>query len=60
MRLVRFKYPISSLTDFFYVTDLIFKNQAMNVKDKQGGHFVNDLLRTEFHKYVTYSHSTSV
>lgn len=30
--------------------DLIFKNQAMNVKDKQGGHFVNDLLRTEFHK----------
>ncbi|KAH6910410.1 Cwf15/Cwc15 cell cycle control protein [Coprinopsis sp. MPI-PUGE-AT-0042] len=28
--------------------DLIFKNQAMN--DKKGGEFVNDLLRTEFHK----------
>ncbi|KIJ52563.1 hypothetical protein M422DRAFT_58698 [Sphaerobolus stellatus SS14] len=31
--------------------DLIFKNQAMN-ESKQGGQFVNDLLRTEFHKYV--------
>ncbi|PFH52190.1 hypothetical protein AMATHDRAFT_74467 [Amanita thiersii Skay4041] len=31
--------------------DLIFKNQAMNAKDKQTGQFVNDLLRTEFHKY---------
>ncbi|CCM03947.1 uncharacterized protein FIBRA_06100 [Fibroporia radiculosa] len=32
--------------------DLIFKNQAMNArdKDKASGHFVNDLLRTEFHK----------
>jgi len=30
--------------------DLIFKNQAANTKDNQGGHFVNDLLRTEFHK----------
>ncbi|KAF9012598.1 Pre-mRNA-splicing factor Cwf15/Cwc15 [Cyathus striatus] len=30
--------------------DLIFKNQAMNLKDKSKGHFVNDLLRTEFHK----------
>lgn len=30
--------------------DLIFKNQAVNAKDKQGGQFVNDLLRTEFHK----------
>ncbi|OCH89432.1 Cwf15/Cwc15 cell cycle control protein [Obba rivulosa] len=32
--------------------DLIFKNQAMNArdKDKSSGHFVNDLLRTEFHK----------
>ncbi|OAX37787.1 Cwf15/Cwc15 cell cycle control protein [Rhizopogon vinicolor AM-OR11-026] len=29
--------------------DLIFKNQAANQKDKSG-HFVNDLLRTEFHK----------
>ncbi|KAF8339339.1 Pre-mRNA-splicing factor Cwf15/Cwc15 [Amanita rubescens] len=30
--------------------DLIFKNQAMNTRDKPSGHFVNDLLRTEFHK----------
>lgn len=30
--------------------DLIFKNQAMTPKDKGQGHFVNDLLRTEFHK----------
>ncbi|KAF4598831.1 hypothetical protein EYR38_007239 [Pleurotus pulmonarius] len=29
--------------------DLIFKNQAMSGRDKQG-QFVNDLLRTEFHK----------
>ncbi|KAG1858308.1 Pre-mRNA-splicing factor Cwf15/Cwc15 [Suillus tomentosus] len=29
--------------------DLIFKNQAANQKDKSG-QFVNDLLRTEFHK----------
>ncbi|EJD47008.1 Cwf15/Cwc15 cell cycle control protein [Auricularia subglabra TFB-10046 SS5] len=29
--------------------DLIFKNQAVNT-DKPSGHFVNDLLRTEFHK----------
>ncbi|KIJ66110.1 hypothetical protein HYDPIDRAFT_39245 [Hydnomerulius pinastri MD-312] len=29
--------------------DLIFKNQAMGQKDKSG-QFVNDLLRTEFHK----------
>jgi hypothetical protein len=31
--------------------DLIFKNQAANGKDKSG-QFVNDLLRTEFHRYV--------
>ncbi|EAU91802.2 hypothetical protein CC1G_04570 [Coprinopsis cinerea okayama7 len=31
--------------------DLIFKNQAMNNKEPSG-EFVNDLLRTEFHKYV--------
>ncbi|KAG9006166.1 hypothetical protein FRB94_012246 [Tulasnella sp. JGI-2019a] len=30
--------------------DLIFKNQAMNTNGKPGGQFVNDLLRTEFHK----------
>lgn len=32
--------------------DLIFKNQAMATRDKGQGQFVNDLLRTEFHKYV--------
>ena len=31
--------------------DLIFKNQAAGVDDKKGkGEFVNDLLRSEFHK----------
>ncbi|KAG6332972.1 hypothetical protein ID866_6115 [Astraeus odoratus] len=30
--------------------DLIFKNQAMNQKRDASGQFVNDLLRTEFHK----------
>ncbi|THH29542.1 hypothetical protein EUX98_g4652 [Antrodiella citrinella] len=31
--------------------DLIFKNQAMSNRDKdRNGQFVNDLLRTEFHK----------
>jgi len=30
---------------------LIFKNQAMNQPDKSG-QFVNDLLRTEFHKFA--------
>jgi len=30
--------------------DLIFKNQATNLKERPSGHFVNDLLRTEFHK----------
>ena len=34
--------------------DLIFKNQAMTPKDKGQGHFVNDLLRTEFHKSVSF------
>ncbi|KAF8911558.1 Pre-mRNA-splicing factor Cwf15/Cwc15 [Gymnopilus junonius] len=33
--------------------DLIFKNQAMNQKPAQGN-FVNDLLRTEFHKFVIH------
>lgn len=32
--------------------DLIFKNQAMNGDEKAQGQFVNDLLRTEFHKCV--------
>ncbi|KAJ3509345.1 hypothetical protein NLJ89_g5264 [Agrocybe chaxingu] len=30
--------------------DLIFKNQAMDKKPEGQGNFVNDLLRTEFHK----------
>ncbi|KAG7091303.1 hypothetical protein E1B28_010349 [Marasmius oreades] len=30
--------------------DLIFKNQAMDTRNKPQGQFVNDLLRTEFHK----------
>ncbi|KIM21370.1 hypothetical protein M408DRAFT_333503 [Serendipita vermifera MAFF 305830] len=30
--------------------DLIFKNQANGQSDKPNGQFVNDLLRTEFHK----------
>lgn len=46
----------NNLTDcVMFLPDLIFKNQAMSSrdKDKGSGHFVNDLLRTEFHKYVT-------
>jgi protein CWC15 len=37
---------------FLFLTDgldLIFKNQAVN-NDKPSGQFVNDLLRTEFHR----------
>ncbi|PBK71296.1 Cwf15/Cwc15 cell cycle control protein [Armillaria solidipes] len=30
--------------------DLIFKNQAMDTRNKPQGQFVNDLLRTQFHK----------
>lgn len=30
--------------------DVIFKNQAMAARDRQNPGFVNDLLRTEFHK----------
>jgi protein CWC15 len=37
--------------DGWRCVDLIFKNQAMNT-DKPSGYFVNDLLRTEFHKFV--------
>ncbi|KAL1738525.1 Pre-mRNA-splicing factor Cwf15/Cwc15 [Schizophyllum fasciatum] len=33
-----------------YLADLIFKNQAMDTRDKNNQGFVNDLLRTEFHK----------
>ncbi|KAK7691911.1 hypothetical protein QCA50_005316 [Cerrena zonata] len=43
---------IPGLTLGLAFVDLIFKNQAMSSrdKDKGSGHFVNDLLRTEFHK----------
>lgn len=34
--------------------DLIFKNQAAGQKDRSG-EFVNDLLRTEFHRYVSHA-----
>lgn len=36
------------------LSDLIFKDQAMSSRDGKGGRFVNDLLRTEFHKCVPY------
>ena len=49
-------YPLAvippPLRTVILVLDLIFKNQAMNQRDKGQGHFVNDLLRTEFHKFV--------
>lgn len=35
------------------ITDLIFKNQANGSSDKPSGQFVNDLLRTEFHRLVS-------
>lgn len=35
--------------------DHIFKNQAINERDKSKNGFVNDLLRTEFHKYVRFA-----
>ena len=39
---------------FGILLDLIFKNQAMSSRDKdKEPQFVNDLLRTEFHKCVT-------
>ena len=38
------------LTPFFF-SDVIFKNQAMNQKTSGQGNFVNDLLRTEFHRF---------
>jgi hypothetical protein len=43
-----------SLTDgrLFVLPDVIFKNQAMNQKTPGQGSFVNDLLRTEFHRFV--------
>ena len=42
------------LREWNWGIDLIFKNQAMTPKDKGQGHFVNDLLRTEFHKFVSF------
>jgi len=38
--------------NLIFFIDLIFKNQAMATRDKPQGQFVNDLLRTEFHKCV--------
>ncbi|KAF8161364.1 Pre-mRNA-splicing factor Cwf15/Cwc15 [Crassisporium funariophilum] len=40
--------------------DVIFKNQAMTQNTKGQGNFVNDLLRTEFHRYARrryYAHN---
>ncbi|TIA90585.1 hypothetical protein E3P99_01540 [Wallemia hederae] len=34
--------------------DLIFKNQALNTSDKPKKEFVNDLLRTDFHRKFMY------
>ena len=40
-----------ALTRCTLCADLIFKNQAMSSRDKdKEPQFVNDLLRTEFHK----------
>lgn len=44
-------YLIAQLSNV-HRTDLIFKDQAMSSRDGKGGRFVNDLLRTEFHKCV--------
>jgi protein CWC15 len=35
---------------FYTPIDLVFKNQAVGDKDRPQGQFVNDLLRTEFHR----------
>lgn len=44
--------PFGLNVDSARFSDLVFKNQAMSTRDKPQGQFVNDLLRTEFHKYV--------
>ena len=41
-----------SLLTVTSLPDVIFKNQAMNQKTPGQGNFVNDLLRTEFHRFV--------
>ena len=42
-----------------FLVDLIFKNQAASEKDNpRAGQFVNDLLRTEFHKCVSVKYSS--
>ena len=52
-------FLISIFADAF--PDVIFKNQAMNQKTPGQGNFVNDLLRTEFHRFVrTFSMSNQV
>jgi protein CWC15 len=51
--LVNFYTDLNERTAFVlpFLADLIFKNQAVSDKDNpRAGQFVNDLLRTEFHK----------
>jgi Cwf15/Cwc15 cell cycle control protein len=43
---------VSLTDDDLSYQDVIFKNQAMNQKTPGQGNFVNDLLRTEFHRFV--------
>jgi hypothetical protein len=43
-----------------YPQDLVFKNQAMNSRKSEGGQFVNDLLRTEFHKCVQIQNTLGI
>lgn len=46
-----FEFFLTRLKLMLRIVDLVFKNQSMNDGGKPQ-HFVNDLLRTEFHKYV--------
>lgn len=47
---------LGSNTNEYSDPDVIFKNQAIGQRDKdKPGQFVNDLLRTEFHKCVFQS-----
>ncbi|KAI6159191.1 Cwf15/Cwc15 cell cycle control protein-domain-containing protein [Pisolithus thermaeus] len=43
-------FPSTFSFSLTITVDLIFKNQAINQKKDSSGQFVNDLLRTEFHK----------
>lgn len=49
-----FHTPVVNLKAHSF-SDLIFKNQAMDQKSQTQGNFVNDLLRTEFHRYALSS-----